>query len=75
MIETISDNSLVRRGAGGDGALRATVARVGGADDLDIIWVGLSVALGRGESSHEGSEEEELGKHLDFGLLVRMKSR
>lgn len=73
LIKSISNHGLVRRGAGGDGALRAAIARVRGADDLDIIWVGSAVTLRSRECGDERSEEEELGKHLDSGDLMRLK--
>jgi hypothetical protein len=57
--------SLVLGAGGRDGALRTTVARVGGADDLDVVRVGRATRLGVGSSEGWEREGDELGMHLE----------
>lgn len=69
-IEAVGDDSLVGRGAGGDGSLRTSVTRVGGIDDGDLAWVGSSlVALGQRVGHGEDREEDsgEFGVHVEDG--------
>jgi hypothetical protein len=59
--------SLVSGGSGGDGALRAAIARVGAADDGDLLWIGRSGSLWDGVRRGEKGKEEssDFGVHLD----------
>jgi hypothetical protein len=64
-VELVSRTyGLVRRGAGGNGALRAAIARVARVGDGDLICAGSRTALrvGRGQSREE--KDCELGMHF-----------
>lgn len=57
--------SLVLGAGGRDGALGTTVARVGGADDLDVVGVGRATRLGVGSSEGWERKGDEFGMHLE----------
>lgn len=61
----VTTYSLVLGAGGRDGALGTTVARVGGANDLDVVWVGRTAGLGVGSSESWEREGNELGVHLE----------
>lgn len=59
---------LVRRDAGRHGALRAAVAREGGAGDLDLLGIrAISPAIGRGLDNTQGAGDGESGKEVGDG--------
>jgi hypothetical protein len=65
---------LVRRRAGGYGALRAPVTRVGAVDDGDLAWIRRCAGLrDRSREGEDGEESYDFGKHLErFWFLFSM---
>jgi hypothetical protein len=60
--------SLVGRGAGGDGALRAAIARVGAVNDRDLTSIrgGAGALRNRTRNGEDGKEKGgDFGVHLD----------
>jgi hypothetical protein len=65
-IEAPSNDSLVVRGRGRNGALRASATRVGSVADGDLVWRGCNSTRLRVSRSKDGKgENSELGMHLE----------